>query len=263
MGELFVGSWIKVLAFIFLMGLTSLAEQSAPEASSRQTAESRNMQLVGHHDLQGRSAYQPVIQAQDGRWIAYIGHHNGRARNPLTSVVETNGTSIVDVTEQAKFVQASPRDFVVLVSESFASMCQEDAHDMVFMVDITDETRPFPVANYQVPESKGNFCQRGGRFGAHSLNWSYNPAFYKKLIVVSYFNAGVRAVDIRDPFHPVEVGFFIPAITKKTAWRGRQQAIQTNNVEIDNRGYIYLADRANTGLHIVRMTDAAAQIVTP
>jgi hypothetical protein len=169
----------------------------------------------------------------------------------------------IDVPEQAKFVQASPRDFVVLVSESFANACQEDAHDMVFMVDITDETRPFPVANYQVPESEGNFCQRGGRFGAHSLNWSYNPAFYKKLIVVSYFNAGVRAVDIRDPFHPVEVGFFIPAITKKTAWRGGQQAIQTNNVEMDNRGYIYLADRANTGLHIVRLTGAAAQIVTP
>jgi hypothetical protein len=101
MEELFVWSWIKVLAVILLMGLTSLAEQPAPEASSRQTAESRDMQLVGHHDLQGRSAYQPVIQEQDGRWIAYIGHHDGRARNPLTSVVETNGTSIVDVTDPA------------------------------------------------------------------------------------------------------------------------------------------------------------------
>jgi hypothetical protein len=169
----------------------------------------------------------------------------------------------IDVPEQAGFVGASPRDFVVLVSESFASACREDAHDMVFMVDITDATRPFPVANYQVPESAGNFCQRGGRFGAHSVNWSYHPDFYKKLIVVSYFNAGARVVDVRDPFHPVEVGFFIPAVTEQTAERGGQQAIQTNNVEIDDRGYIYLVDRANTGLHIVRLTGAAAQIVTP
>jgi hypothetical protein len=167
----------------------------------------------------------------------------------------------IDVPEQAKFVQASPRDFVVLVSESFANACQEDAHDMVFMVDITDETRPFPVANYQVPESEGQFCQRGGRFGAHSLNCSFNPAFYKKLIVVSYFNAGGRAVDIRDPFHPVEVGFFIPTVTDKTTWRDGRQAIQTNNVEMDHRGYIYPADRANTGLHIIRLTGAAARIV--
>ena len=27
--------------------------------------------------------------------------------------------------------------------------------------------------------------------------------------------------------------------------------IQTNNVEVDERGLVYLADRANTGLHIV------------
>jgi hypothetical protein len=169
----------------------------------------------------------------------------------------------IEVPEQAKFLHASPRDFVVLVSESLAHACQEDAHDMVFLVDITDETRPFPVANYQVPASAGHFCSRGGRFGAHSVNWSYNPDFYKKLIAVSYFNAGVRVVDIRDPFHPQEAGFFIPAVTAKTALQGGQRVIQTNNVEIDNRGNIYLADRANTGLHIVTLTGAAARIVKP
>ena len=31
-------------------------------------------------------------------------------------------------------------------------------------------------------------------------------------------------------------------------------AIQTNNVEVDDRGLIYLADRADTGLHIVALT---------
>jgi hypothetical protein len=37
-------------------------------------------------------------------------------------------------------------------------------------------------------------------------------------------------------------------------------AIQTNNVEVDERGLIYLADRANTGLHIVELTGAARRI---
>jgi hypothetical protein len=119
---------------------------------------------------------------------------------------------------------------VVLVSESFADRCQEDAHDMLFMVDITDAAHPFPVANYQVTEPSGNFCTRGGRFGAHSINWSYQKHFYKKLIVVSYFNAGVRVVDIRDPFHPREAGHYIPAP------QGSRGPIQTNNVEIDERG---------------------------
>ena len=43
--------------------------------------------------------------------------------------------------------------------------------------------------------------------------------------------------------------------------RSCKVAIQTNNVEADERGYIYLADCANTGLHIVRLTGDAAKIV--
>jgi len=37
-------------------------------------------------------------------------------------------------------------------------------------------------------------------------------------------------------------------------------AIQTNNVETDERGYIYIVDRANTGLHILELTGAAREI---
>jgi hypothetical protein len=34
-------------------------------------------------------------------------------------------------------------------------------------------------------------------------------------------------------------------------------AIQTNNVETDDRGYIYIVDRANTGMHILELTGEA------
>ena len=37
-------------------------------------------------------------------------------------------------------------------------------------------------------------------------------------------------------------------------------AIQTNNVETDERGYIYIVDRANTGLHILELTGAARAV---
>src|SRR5439155_2328043 len=68
-------------------------------------AEAHDMELVGHDDLQGRSAYQPTIHQQRGRFVAYVGHHGGRAPNPLTGADEDNGTSIVDVTDPAR-----PRD---------------------------------------------------------------------------------------------------------------------------------------------------------
>ena len=67
--------------------------------AAQQRAESRDMQLVGYSDLQARSAYQPVIHKQGTRWIAYIGHHGGSQLNPLTGQQESNGTSILDVTD--------------------------------------------------------------------------------------------------------------------------------------------------------------------
>ncbi|HUJ24260.1 MAG TPA: hypothetical protein VLX58_22145, partial [Bryobacteraceae bacterium] len=39
------------------------------------------------------------------------------------------------------------------------------------------------------------------------------------------------------------------------------RAIQTNNPELDDRGYIYLADRAGTGMHILKLTGAAKRAV--
>jgi hypothetical protein len=60
------------------------------------------MRLLGYNDLQARSGYHPVIIRQGERWIAYVGHHGGKALNSLTGVVEPNGTSILDVTDPRK-----------------------------------------------------------------------------------------------------------------------------------------------------------------
>jgi hypothetical protein len=132
---------------------------------------------------------------------------------------------------------------------------------MVYMVDITDPAHPIPVSTYFVPEASGNFCERGGRFGAHSMQWNLKEEHYRNRIIwVSYFNAGVRGVDIRDPYNPKEVAFYIPAVTENTTPRGDKIAIQTNNVEVDDRGFVYTFDRANTGMHILEVTGQARQI---
>src|ERR1041385_7884258 len=69
---------------------------------SHARAEARDMRLVGYSDLQGRSAFQPVIVEQNGRWIAYVGHNGGTAMNPLTGKDEPNGTSIIDVSDPSR-----------------------------------------------------------------------------------------------------------------------------------------------------------------
>jgi hypothetical protein len=68
-------------------------------------------------------------------------------------------------------------------------------------------------------------------------------------VFVAFFNAGVRVVDIRDPLRPVEVAHFIP-----------DGGAVTNNVEVDDRGYIYIVDRGSLGLHILELSGTARNI---
>jgi hypothetical protein len=460
------------------VGLTALAAMPAMSQSQRVGAppEAKNMRLVGHNELQARSAYQPVIHRQGDRYIAYVGHHGGKSVNPITGQVESNGTSILDVTnpkepktlahipgdegqgeqggaqmvrlcdgktlpkgdpnavyllrafgnqaheiwnvanpsapqklsvissnlvnthknwwecdtgvaylvsglkdwrtrrmteiydlsdpskpvkirdfglvgqqpgatgtvptelhgmislgvkenrvvfaygtnrggvvqivdrqklltgpkeptpenlrapvigqlemplngahsaiplgkmkvtEFAKDLAGGTRDIIMIVNESLANECEaRETRQMVFFVDATVEARPTVVSNFNVPEASGSFCSRGGRFGSHSAQESTAPVYHQKVAFVTWFNAGVRAVDIRDPYTPKEIGYFIPSITEATAQRcikvdGKDRckvAIQSNNVETDDRGYIYVADRANTGLHILELTGDA------
>jgi len=168
--------------------------------------------------------------------------------------------------EFARQKKGGVKDFVAVAGETTANECQE-FRQTLRMIDISDELKPIGVATWTVPESDGNFCSAGGRFGVHSTNESFAPVYYNRLLFVAHFNAGVRAVDVRDPFHPREIGYYIPAITDKTDKRcvgqGAEEkckvAIQTNNVEVDDRGYIYAVDRANTGLHILTVTGAARE----
>src|SRR5437762_7018438 len=159
------------------------------------------------------------------------------------------------------------RDIVMIVDEAIVNECAEP-RQMVWFADVTVEGRPMMISSYTVPEESGHFCERGGRFGSHSSNESMAPVFYKKMAFIAFFNAGVRALDIRDPYHPAEVGYFIPSITAATDKRcvtidekeRCKVAIQTNNVETDARGYIYIVDRANTGLHILELTGSARAV---
>jgi hypothetical protein len=173
----------------------------------------------------------------------------------------------VEIADYVDNRDARTRDLLLVVSESETFRCQEP-RDVLMIFDITEERHPLAISTFQVPEEPGDFCHRGGRFGPHSFADAYHPAFDKKLVVLAYFNAGIRVVDIRNPFVPVEVARYIPEVTANTiescieiaGARECRRAIQTNNVNLDDRGYIYALDRASTGLHIVELTGAARAI---
>lgn len=171
----------------------------------------------------------------------------GRLQLPATMGAHTTSMLGMEVAEFARDRVGARRDFVLVVNEALASHCAE-ARQMVWLADVTDEARPMTVSGWTVPEASGNFCARG-RFGAHASNESFASVYYRRLVFVSWFNAGVRVLDIRDPYRPTEVAHFIPAGNPLT-----------NNVEVDERGYIYIVDRGSLGLHILELTGAARKI---
>jgi hypothetical protein len=156
------------------------------------------------------------------------------------------------------------RDIVVLTSE--AGDCT--SHHWGFTVDVTTENSigvrqdpwqgPMVLSTMWVdPHSgakfpRGDYCFRGQRFGTHSVEENFRNPYYGKLTFTAYFNAGVRAWDIRDPQGAVEVGFYVPAAPNNT--------YMTNNVEVDNRGCIISVDRIGNGLDITQLTGSAQQI---
>ena len=179
------------------------------------------------------------------------------------------------------FTEFQTRDIVLLASEATSNRCRESPH-WSFIVDVTVEnsiTAPpgtrLEVNPWQGPMvlstlsvdprdgekyPRGNYCTRGARFGVHSSEENFRNPLYGKLTVTAYFTGGVRVWDIREPQAPVEVAFYVPeADPVFTAATG----YMTNNVEVDNRGYIYATDRGQNGLDILQLMGPARNIVFP
>jgi hypothetical protein len=201
-----------------------------------------------------------------GRWIM----------NPVNGAHTSYPIGNIAVPDFAVNGDGAVRDFVVVTSEETSNQCT-GPRNLTYMVDVTEgvtgetagTTRPQSQANFQVLEETGEFCDVGGRFGPHATNEEFGPPFYQKIVFVSYFNAGLRAIDVRDPFRPREVAFFIPDTNANTDFRCVDDtnpgtckiAIQTNNVATDDRGVIYIVDRANTGLHVLQLTGKALGVI--
>jgi hypothetical protein len=107
-------------------------------------------------------------------------------------------------------------------------------HAPLYVFDVTDPTAMKLLAEYHVPESASPYNARGMRLGAHQ----FREEMTDTRTFVTWFAAGLRILDIADPANPQEVGYFIPE-----PGRG-QKAPQTNDVEMDSRGLLFITDKA-------------------
>lgn len=138
------------------------------------------------------------------------------------------------------------KPYLIVTDEARARQKYWDSQFM-WVVDIRDETNPVPVANF-IPDREKYF-NRPGRFGAHNILENITTEGpWANLVFLTYFNAGLRAVDVSEPLRPKEVGCYVPE-TPAT-----QEAIQSNDIGADEHGRLYLIDRWGAGMHIVEYT---------
>jgi len=127
------------------------------------------------------------------------------------------------------------RDILVVTDEE-AQKLQPEPQAFFWVVDITEETRPIPIATFLLPDGH----RTAGRFGAHQ------PAeqVYGNVLYVTWFSGGLRAIDISNPYLPREVGFYVPLPGKG------QKSVQSNDVFHRKDGTLFLIDRLD-GLEIL------------
>jgi hypothetical protein len=142
------------------------------------------------------------------------------------------------------------RDLLIVTDESV----QDDGADwpkLVWVLDARDERNPVSIGTLPVT-GVTPLLHRGGRCGAHNVH--ENPpapgAWRSEDIVVgTFFNAGVRAYDISDPFAPREVAWFVPPAPAGAP----AGTAQVNDVFVDDRGIVFAVDRHAGGLYALEM----------
>jgi len=109
-------------------------------------------------------------------------------------------------------------------------------HACLWVFDITDVQNLKPLSIFEVSELDSPWSRAApGRFGAHQFQEHMKGG--DTLVYCAWFAGGLRIVDVADPAAPEEVGFYIPEPAPGKA------APQSNDVDVDQRGLIYLGDR--------------------
>ena len=114
----------------------------------------------------------------------------------------------------------------------------------IHLVAIGDESRPREIGTFPVPEDHPT---NGLRFGPHNLHENRPGTFVSDTVVyATYFSAGLRVYDTADPANVIETARFIPEPPKG------QAAIQLNDVLVDADGTVFVTDRHEGGLYVLR-----------
>lgn len=183
---------------------------------------------------------------------AYVGYLDAGA--VILDIADVSAPRMVSRLDYHPPMPGFTHTVLPLLQRNLLAISDESVHDeaadypkLVWFADASHEEAPLIISSAPMPPV-AEFARRGGRFGAHNLHenepfeWSWRS---EDVVFGSFFNAGVRAFDVRNPFQPAEAAAFVPPAPRGSA------AIQINDVYVDERGIVYAVDRGGGGLYIL------------
>lgn len=197
-------------------------------------------------------------------WSGYKNrlHHTLRCGNELWAAVWHAGLRVIDVSDirnprtTGKFDYHPPfpepthtvlkvpfpvagRDIAVAADEEHDHVPGQ-LHAGLWVFDVARRDAIRPIGTFHLSELESPYVRTGARFGMHQ----FQERVRDTRLYCAWFGGGLRVIDIADPELPREIGSYIPAPC------GGYMAPQTNDVDQDERGLIYILDR-NAGFDIL------------
>lgn len=190
---------------------------------------------------------------------AYVGYLDGGAI--ILDIANVGSPRLVSRLDYHPPMPGFTHTVLPLPGRNLLAISDETTHDhaadypkLLWLADASYEDAPLIISSAPMPPV-AEFARRGGRFGAHNLHenepfeWSWRS---EDIVFGSFFNAGVRAYDIRDPFQPREVAAFVPPAPKGSPIG----ATQINDVYVTADGIVYAVDRSGGGLYVLQFEGA-------
>ena len=91
---------------------------------------------------------------------------------------------------------------LMLVTDELTENAGKDWPKLIW-ISHTCEAHPVPIATCPLPPIDA-YKDRGGRFGAHNIHENVVPTSWQsdQIVIGTFFNGGLRAYDISNPYQP-------------------------------------------------------------